>query len=1341
MSTYYPLFFSQQFFKTVTDPTYGKVITPNAGGLVYAYDTATDLPATTYDQDGAPNAWPVVLDANGRGSILLDNAISYRIRIEDSLGNLVDERDNVQTVAGTAGPQGPEGPQGPQGATGQTGATGATGPQGATGNTGPQGTTGPQGATGPQGPQGPQGEAGESATFPDGSLGDFVVVDGMGGAIAEAPQNSLLRLTALDAEQFNFNINPTEAADEEGKLVWNALDHTLDIGLEGGSTLQVGQENHLRALNNTGVDMTEGTVVYVSGSQGQRATIAKASAANNTGHETIGILTQDCANNDTTYVTTFGLVRSANTDGFTEGEDIYLSDTAGQYTQTPPAKPSYQVRIGYCVRASATQGQIFVSVQSHSKTDDLSDVETTGAATGSLLQLQSDSVWKAINPFGSNALRNPTGWEDNAGITETYNPADRTVTLSRVSGNLAYWYNGIRTDLGATSWTSSAHTDSAGNWYLYSNNGTTFSWSNTVWTFFDVIVFGVRYVSATKYIPLVETHGLMDPTAHASLHIGVGTQRDISTPQGGTVGDYTAGSSTEANRRPSTTLVRLLDEDLKTTVNALPQAGPYSHLFLGSLTTTDWTMDNLDIVYMVANKAQVQNPTTAAWNDITNGRFFNIYLVAIPATADAIGQKVRWVWWQAQASYNTLGLAQAESFISINKGDLVSTVAEFVVCAKVTCKASATLFSIEAVEQIYGSRTSASGVPAPAATTASAVSFAPVGGVSATDVQSAIAELDSEKVTANVAITGDTKTKITYDSKGLVTAGADAAIADISGLTTALSGKASTGAVGSSGLTMDTARLLGRTTASSGAIEQITVGTGLSLSGGSLTCTVTAGVTGSGTTGNIPKWTGASALGDSSITEGTEPVVGIDSIYTSKALIVNGSTANTLVVMRDRVAASTGLTYASSFFSKTTASTVSDGFGPAIALGAYLNGSRKEWGEYAVLRSGNDDSGMLQLNASLNATRKTVLELYPDQSAKFYGAVGINGNTTLGDASTDTLTIHPASVTWSNAVTHSNAHTFSNNVTVSGTTSSTLLLEVNGTFWNGSAGLTDLNTAASIQGKHRIIKTGFQPTNRPSGGLNYYSGIEFSHNLSGDYTTQMLFDTGNMWLRWKAAGTFSTEWYKVITQTNSTSLATIVNLSVTGNTTLGDASSDTIKLNGSLTDLTASTITYVDANKVLKSASMGTGLTLSSGTLKLSPPAFRAVVADGGLTNVYTSVNRVTSYDSTRYNTAGFDTTDGIFDVPNAGLWQFTFCVDGGEDIGSDTTFSIGIYQASDSSWVAIDYSSITITPTSDNRIWGCVTAVLSCAVGDRVIAYSGASSANLNLGRCWFEGHLVSLS
>lgn len=59
---------------------------------------------------------------------------------------------------------------------------------------------------------------------------------------------------------------------------------------------------------------------------------------------------------------------------------------------------------------------------------------------------------------------------------------------------------------------------------------------------------------------------------------------------------------------------------------------------------------------------------------------------------------------------------------------------------------------------------------------------------------------------------------------------------DSSGTDVTIEGVAA-GAITSSGLTQATARLLGRTTASTGAIEEITVGSGLSLSAGSLTAT------------------------------------------------------------------------------------------------------------------------------------------------------------------------------------------------------------------------------------------------------------------------------------------------------------------------------------------------------------------------------------------------------------------------------------------------------------------------------------------------------------------------
>jgi hypothetical protein len=55
-------------------------------------------------------------------------------------------------------------------------------------------------------------------------------------------------------------------------------------------------------------------------------------------------------------------------------------------------------------------------------------------------------------------------------------------------------------------------------------------------------------------------------------------------------------------------------------------------------------------------------------------------------------------------------------------------------------------------------------------------------------------------------------------------------------------GAAASGSITTSGLTQSTARILGRTTASTGAVEEITIGSGLSLSAGELSSTVSAGI-------------------------------------------------------------------------------------------------------------------------------------------------------------------------------------------------------------------------------------------------------------------------------------------------------------------------------------------------------------------------------------------------------------------------------------------------------------------------------------------------------------------
>ena len=97
---------------------------------------------------------------------------------------------------------------------------------------------------------------------------------------------------------------------------------------------------------------------------------------------------------------------------------------------------------------------------------------------------------------------------------------------------------------------------------------------------------------------------------------------------------------------------------------------------------------------------------------------------------------------------------------------------------------------------------------------------------------------------------------------------------------------AASGAVGSSGLTMNTARMLGRTTASAGAVEEITIGSGLSLSGGTLVATSSGGtVTSVAASGGT---TGLTFSGSPITTSGTLTLSGT-------LAVANGGTGATTV--------------------------------------------------------------------------------------------------------------------------------------------------------------------------------------------------------------------------------------------------------------------------------------------------------------------------------------------------------------------------------------------------------------------------------------------------------------
>jgi len=128
-----------------------------------------------------------------------------------------------------------------------------------------------------------------------------------------------------------------------------------------GTTNNINYEQSLRARNNTGSTILNGSVVYITGALGQNPTIALAKSDSFATSEVIGIATHDIPTNTVGKVTTFGLVNDLDTSAFADGAIVYLSSTvAGGLTTTALVSPNFNVVVGIVAHSHVTLGKLFI---------------------------------------------------------------------------------------------------------------------------------------------------------------------------------------------------------------------------------------------------------------------------------------------------------------------------------------------------------------------------------------------------------------------------------------------------------------------------------------------------------------------------------------------------------------------------------------------------------------------------------------------------------------------------------------------------------------------------------------------------------------------------------------------------------------------------------------------------------------------------------------------------------------------------------------------------------------------------------------------------------------------
>jgi len=178
-------------------------------------------------------------------------------------------------------------------------------------------------------------------------------------------------------------------------------------GLQVFPTLTSADKMVTVGRNSTGSTLYAGTIIYISGSTGNRPNYVKAQANSEaTSAGTFGVIQADIPNNSDGNAVTIGTLsnldtRSVATHPFTtdtlvDGDTLYLSPTvAGYVTRVKPSAPNHLVYIGKVVRTSPTNGTIVYRIQNGYELDEIHDVAISSVANNDLIQYDSaTSLWK-----------------------------------------------------------------------------------------------------------------------------------------------------------------------------------------------------------------------------------------------------------------------------------------------------------------------------------------------------------------------------------------------------------------------------------------------------------------------------------------------------------------------------------------------------------------------------------------------------------------------------------------------------------------------------------------------------------------------------------------------------------------------------------------------------------------------------------------------------------------------------------------------------------------------------------------------------------------------------------
>jgi hypothetical protein len=198
-----------------------------------------------------------------------------------------------------------------------------------------------------------------------------------------------------------FNVNVATDNVDTAKMKWDSDLATVVLGLNDNVRNELGFKNFWLVKNQTGSTITKGSLVYANGTLGAsgRIRVAKFIADGSIDAKyLLGITAHDLSNGEDGYVISFGKIRKINTDTFAAGAILYPSPTtAGVWTDVEPIAPNLDMPIGFCINSHVNNGTIAIRVASGYKLSELHDVVISSPITNASLYY-SGGLWRDTTP-------------------------------------------------------------------------------------------------------------------------------------------------------------------------------------------------------------------------------------------------------------------------------------------------------------------------------------------------------------------------------------------------------------------------------------------------------------------------------------------------------------------------------------------------------------------------------------------------------------------------------------------------------------------------------------------------------------------------------------------------------------------------------------------------------------------------------------------------------------------------------------------------------------------------------------------------------------------------------